>query len=356
MDDDGTAPGGAAPDGDWAAPDGGEAAPDGGAAPVGGDAAPGGGEAGTPAPRRSLPMPVAQLAGHVRSWGRDVLRCTSVSLAVLACATVTAAVILLPAREGFPPGALWRSDASLLAPAAPALLLWPLIVLGLLGYAVHQWLPSQRHSERQRNLGWLVAGSAALGAGWLSAAAETSARLLPLLTGGLLIAVLLWAFRRLDRHPAETRPAAAASDVTLGLLLGWAMTMALIDTGALLTDRDAGAGSATAWAVAGLAVLAVAVSAVCMTDRGRLSVAAAAAWLLSWVALERLWGEPSSSPVALAAGLAAFLVLVSAGSRRHQVNVEARRVQRIADGYAVDREPDMLSAALEEEPPGPPQP
>ena len=64
-------------------------------------------------------------------------------------------------------GGALSAEATLVAPATPAFSIWSVIYIGLAAYTVWQWLPAQRTAERHRRIGWLVAASMLLNAGWL---------------------------------------------------------------------------------------------------------------------------------------------------------------------------------------------
>ena len=86
---------------------------------------------------------------------------------------------------------------------------------------------------------------------------------------------------------------------------------------------------------------------ICSTDRGRLAVAAATSWGLLWIAVERVLGQPVALSVAFVAALAIFLLLITAGSRRHRVDHAYRRWLRAQED--AQREPlDLLGDDYED--------
>jgi hypothetical protein len=215
---------------------------------------------------------------------------------------------------------------TLLLPAAGALWIRVLIDLALLACVLYQWLPSQRRKERQRRLGWTLASALVL----LTAIRLCGREDLQTLEAAivvLLLGVLLTTLGTLHRYPAEGRIEGAAVDVPLGLLLGWTIIETAVHAAAL-ADRqgvdmfDLGAQT---WALIAVGVVTVGTAVLCSTGRGHLSVALAVVWGLIWLLFDRLFGEPASAPVAFAAGLAVFLLLITAGSRRHRVDHERRR-------------------------------
>ncbi|MBG6217920.1 hypothetical protein IWX75_002388 [Arthrobacter sp. CAN_A6] len=295
--------------------------------------------------RRLVRRGASATTTNVRSWNRDVFRSVVVTLAALACIFGSAAGV---GAFGGPSisdaaGGVLAPDATLLAPAARAFAIWSAIYAGLILYTLYQWLPSQRTSKRQRRLGWVVASSMLLNLAWIL---SVQASMLPLSLGVilLLLGVLLYALRILNRTRPRSRWEGALVDVPLGLYLGWVIVAAAANIASVVTAArsDLFGWGALVWALVGLAAVALGTITVCMTDRGRLSVAFAACWGLVWIAIERFLGEPNAPLVAFAAIFAVFLVLVSAGSRRHSVDHNYRRWTRAQQDAS--REPlDLLA-------------
>src|SRR5512139_394466 len=98
----------------------------------------------------------------------DRLRQAVVTAAEVFCVLGTlVGVGVLGTRVAESSGGALAADATLLAPATPAFSIWTPIYLGLLGYTIWQWLPGQAAAPRHRAVGWLVAASMVLNAGWL---------------------------------------------------------------------------------------------------------------------------------------------------------------------------------------------
>lgn len=214
-------------------------------------------------------------------------------------------------------GGALNADATYLAPASGAFSIWSVIYTGLGAYTVWQWLPSQRTSARQRSLGWLVAASLLLNAGWiLSVQAGWVAVSVVVIV--VLLAVLAACFARYARTPARNWLEAIAVDGTLGLYLGWVAVATCANIAAALTDAGwNGFGLAPeVWSIAVLAVVAALGVALAAYGRGRLAPAAALAWGLSWIAVSRLNGELLSTGTAVAAVAAAAVVALAAVAYR----------------------------------------
>ncbi|MCU1529421.1 MAG: hypothetical protein JWP75_3184 [Frondihabitans sp.] len=137
----------------------------------------------------------SQLAEQLEAQVKDTLR--QITVVVSAIIAIVGSFIGSGAAGGTPiqkaAGGALASDATPIAPGGPAFAIWSVIYLGLLAYAVWQFFPSQRHSPRQRTLGYPVALSLLLNAAWiLSIQFGLLALSVPVIV--LLLAVLVWCF------------------------------------------------------------------------------------------------------------------------------------------------------------------
>ncbi|WP_104180585.1 tryptophan-rich sensory protein [Arthrobacter sp. B0490] len=287
---------------------------------------------------------------HVGTWDPDIVRQAVVTVSAVACVLGSAAGV---GAFGGPSirdaaGGLFAPDATLLAPSSSAFSIWSVIYAGLVAFTVFQWLPSQRRSARQRRLGWIVAASMLLNLAWiLSAQAGLAA--LSLVVIMLLFFALLAAVSAMNDHHDRTRLEGALVDVPIGLYLGWVLVAAAANAAAVLTGGgvDLFGWGGRAWAVLGIIAVLMTAAVICSTDRGRLSVAAATSWGLLWIAVERVLGQPFAVNVAFVAALAIFLLLITAGSRRHRVDHAYRRWLRAQED--AEREPlDLTGDDYEE--------
>ncbi|WP_140395013.1 tryptophan-rich sensory protein [Arthrobacter sedimenti] len=287
---------------------------------------------------------------HVGSWHPDTVRQSAVTLCAVACILGSAAGV---GAFGGPSirdaaGGLFAPDATLLAPSSSAFSIWSVIYGGLVAYTAFQWLPSQRTSERQRELGWAVAASMLLNLAWILSA-QADHLTLSLVVILLLLVALVSAVRTLNEHLNETRLEGALVDTPIGLYLGWVLVAAAANAAAFLTDRntDLFGWKGSTWAILGIIAVLLAAAVICSTDRGRLSVAAGASWGLLWIAVERVLGEPFAVNIAFAAALAIFLLLITAGSRRHRIDHAYRHWLRAEED--AKREPlDLLGGDYED--------
>ena len=249
------------------------------------------------------------------SRGSDLSRQLTVTLCFIVC--IVGPMIGVGVFGGTPiaqaAGGALNADATYLAPASGAFSIWSIIYTGLGAYTIFQWLPSQRTSERQRSLGWLVAASLVLNAAWILSVQAGWVGISVLIIV-LLLAVLVACFVRYARTPAANWIEAIAVDGTLGLYLGWVSVATCANTAAALTDAGFnGFGLAPeVWSVAILAVVAALGVGLAAYGRGRLAPAAALAWGVSWIAVSRLNGELLSNGTAIAAVAAAAVVALAA--------------------------------------------
>lgn len=211
-----------------------------------------------------------------------------------------------PSQPEVGDGAL-APDATLLAPARPAFMIWSVIYAGLVVWAVRQALPGRATDARERATGWLLLASMLGNAAWL---ALVQTGLLGPVIAGLLAVLVALVLTLLQRPPGSTTDA-VVMDGTAGLYLGWVCVATVANVAAVLADagvRDLGLG-AEPWAVLILTVTAVIGVGLAVRTKGRLAIAAAIAWGLAWIAVARTTGEPASTATAVAAGAAALVVV-----------------------------------------------
>lgn len=208
-------------------------------------------------------------------------------------------------------GAL-SADSTLIAPDGPAFSIWSVIYLGLVAYAVWQFLPKQKTEHRHRLLGYPVAASLLLNAAWIL---SVQFDLLPLSVPiiAVLLAVLAYIFVLTLRHRPSNTVDAIITDGTMGLYLGWVCVATAANISAVLVAAGFnGFGlNPNAWAVFVLALAAAVGVALAIYGKGRLAPAASLGWGLAWVAVARFSGELLSTPAATAALVGAIVVVAS---------------------------------------------
>jgi hypothetical protein len=251
--------------------------------------------------------------GTAAASGYDLLR--QVAVAASAVLAVIGAFIGSGAAGGqrvqnASNGAL-SADATLLAPGGGAFSIWTLIYLGLLVYAVWQFLPAQRTAERHRRIGWWVAASMLLNAAWiLSVQFDQLWLSVPVIV--VLLVVLVVAFRRtLILRPASTVDG-VVTDGTIGLYLGWVCVATVANVAAVLVAAgfDGWGLPPETWAVTMVAVAGLVGIALAVWDHGRIAPTLSLGWGLAWIAVARLTDEPHSTVTGVAAIFAVVAVVI----------------------------------------------
>ncbi|GAA1527108.1 uncharacterized membrane protein (DUF485 family) [Agromyces terreus] len=252
-------------------------------------------------------------AGTAAASGFDLVR--QVAVAVSAVLAVIGAFIGSGAAGGqevqnASNGAL-AADATLVAPGGGAFSIWSVIYLGLLVYAVWQFLPAQRNAERHRRLGWWIAASMLLNAAWiLSVQFDLLWLSVPVIAA--LLVVLVVAFRRsLILRPSGTIDA-VVTDGTIGLYLGWVSVATIANVAAVLVAAgfDGWGLPAETWAVGLVAVAGLLGIALAVWDHGRIAPTLSLGWGIAWIAVARLTDEPSSTVTGVTAIIAVVAVVL----------------------------------------------
>ena len=208
-------------------------------------------------------------------------------------------------------GGALDADGSYLAPARPAFSIWTVIYVGLFAYTVWQALPSQRARDRQRALGWLIAGTMVLNGLWLVTAQFATLPLTVLAIIALLV-LLGVTFRRAVVLPGRGIVDAMLIDGVTGLHLGWVALASVANTAAWLTRvvPESWGEAATAWGVVVLVVVALIGVAIAWASGWRIAPGLAMAWGLAWIGLGRLAFEPANTAIGVTALVSAAVVLL----------------------------------------------
>ncbi|GAA2035492.1 tryptophan-rich sensory protein [Agromyces tropicus] len=243
----------------------------------------------------------------------DVVR--QVVVLVTSLLAIAAAFVGSGAAGGTPiqeaAGGWLDADSTLIAPARPAFSVWSVIYAGMLAHAIWQALPAQRAAERQRRIGYAVAGSLVLNAVWIGVVqADLLGFSLPVIVA--LVAVLAWIFVQVRRMPPTGVVDAALTDGPVGLYLGWVIVATAANATAVFQAagfRGWGLAEET-WAVIVIAAAGVVGVALALWGRGRIAPMLTLCWGLAWVAVGRLADEPASTTTGIAAIVAAGVVAV----------------------------------------------
>ena len=245
--------------------------------------------------------------------GGDLAR--QLTVAGSAVAAVVGAFIGSGAAGGTPiqdaAGGALAADATLIAPGSGAFVIWSVIYLGLLGYAIWQFLPAQRTAVRHRRLGYPIAASLLLNAAWiLSIQSDLLWLSVPIIIALLL--VLIVAFRRCLAVPPRHLIDMLVTDGTVGLYLGWVIVASTANvTAALVAAGFDGWGIPPAtWAVSVVALAGLVGIALAVWDHGRIAPTLSLGWGLAWIAVARLTDAPASAVTGIAAIIAVVAVVV----------------------------------------------
>ena len=249
----------------------------------------------------------------------DRLRQVAVTLAEVFCLVGTlVGVGVLGTRVEESSGGALAADATLLAPAGPAFVIWTPIYLGLAAYTVWQWLPEQATDRRHRAIGWLAAASMVLNAAWLLVTQQGWIWVSVIVMAGLVVTLGLLVQRLEDIRSYGTGESVVV-DGTFGLYLGWVAVAACANVTAALRGqwRRPRWVCRSSWLPSPSSPLASGIGWL-LAERlgGRWAVACAMAWGLGWIS----WGRAAGEPRALLVGLAALvgaLVVLSAAARVH---------------------------------------
>lgn len=211
-------------------------------------------------------------------------------------------------------GGSLSATATLLAPATRAFSIWSVIYLGLVAYVVWQWLPANTTSPRLRRTGVLAALSMVLNATWLlvTQVGWLWASVAVILG---LAATLGELMRRLGRPGNASTVEKVVVDGTFGLYLGWVSiaTAANITATLVASGLNPPLPVAELWAVGVLVVAAAIGVGLAVVLGGRIGVALAMGWGLTWIAVGRMATEPESTLTGVAAAMAAAVVLSATG-------------------------------------------
>ncbi|WP_448811295.1 tryptophan-rich sensory protein [Agromyces bauzanensis] len=266
-------------------------------------------------------------AGNDRPIG-DLAR--QVTVAVSALVAVVGAFIGSGAAGGTPiadaAGGALAADATLIAPGGAAFGIWSVIYLGLLAYAVWQFLPAQRAEPRHRRLGYPIAASLVLNAAWiLSIQFDLLWLSVPVII--VLLVVLVLAFRRSLALPPKNLADMIVTDGTVGLYLGWVIVASAANvTAALVASGFDGWGiPPETWAVGVVAVAGLVGVALAVWDRGRIAPTLSLCWGLTWIAIARLTDAPASTVTGVAAIIAVVAVLIATVTARVAAELRRRR-------------------------------
>lgn len=260
-----------------------------------------------------------------------ILTAAAMALAIAGAFLGSGAVVGTPVQDAA--GGWLSADGTILAPGSGAFSIWSIIYLGLLLYAVVQFLPSRRQNVMHRRLRGWAAASGLLNALWLGVV-QLGWLALSVVVIFALLATLCVILVILRRSPESNLLDRVAVGGTFGLYLGWVSVAAVANVSALLAASGCTSFGLPVPVIAGVVLLAVAAIGVgtAIYSRGRLGPGLAMAWGLAWITVGRTDGGLESTPVAVIAAIAAAIVLVAVVAVRWATHGPAYRPATEAPG------------------------
>ncbi|ROP60903.1 TspO/MBR related protein [Curtobacterium sp. PhB130] len=242
-------------------------------------------------------------------WFRKIVIAASAVVAVVGSFIGSGAAGGTPIQDAA--GGALSASSTAIAPDGPAFGIWSVIYVGLIAFAVWQFLPRRGDEARHDRLAVPATLSLLLNAAWILSVQFGFLWLSePIIVA--LLAVLAWTFVILRRTRPSGIVEAIVTDGTFGLYLGWVCVATAANTAAVLTAAGfRGFGlSQDVWGVVVALVAGLVGVFIAVAGRGRLAPTASLAWGLAWVAVARLDGPLVSVPTAVAALVAAALAVV----------------------------------------------
>ncbi|MEN0102459.1 MAG: TspO/MBR family protein [Curtobacterium sp.] len=262
-------------------------------------------------------------------WFRKIVIAASAVVAVVGSFIGSGAAGGTPIQDAA--GGALSASSTAIAPAGPAFGIWSVIYVGLIAFAVWQFLPRRGDQARHDRLAVPATLSLLLNAAWILSVQFGLLWLSePIIVA--LLAVLAWTFVILRRTRPSGTVEAIVTDGTFGLYLGWVCVATAANTAAVLTAAGfRGFGlSQDVWGVV-VALVAGAVGALlAVSGRGRLAPTVSLGWGLAWVAVARLDGPLVSVPTAVAALVAVVVAVAVTLAVRTRAGWSAARAARAA--------------------------
>jgi len=231
---------------------------------------------------------------------------------LLALAPPVVAVWTLRGRE-FDQAAPFRSEKPLVEPAGYAFVIWRLIFVGVLAFAVYQLVPPGASEPLAREVGTPAAAAFALTAVWLLVASAGWLWGTVAAVTGMLAALGLVVLRLAGADPGVATPEYVLVVFPLSLYAGWVTAAFFVNVAA--AARESGwfrsAAAERRWSVALLLAAVGVVVAAVLASGGNGGYAAGAAWALVAVAVANR-RRPAGSGVVAVAALTGLLVVAAA--------------------------------------------
>lgn len=259
--------------------------------------------------RPAAPADRPSHAGFLSTRAGHVTTAALVLFAILTAFIGSGALFGTPVAEAA--GGWLDEDSTWIAPASGAFRIWSVIYVGLIAYAVWQFLPSADTDRHRAARPWILAGILlnsvwlwVVQAGWLAVS---------MIVIAVLVACLSRVLMLLERSAAAGRAEALLVDGTQGLYLGWVTIATITNVAAWLGSLgwEGNPPGPIVWTVIVIVAAAVIGSLLAIATRGRIAPALSLAWGLAWVAVARGGATVlESQAVVIAAAAAAGVILV----------------------------------------------
>lgn len=247
------------------------------------------------------------------SFDADLLR--RVLVLGLALAPPVAAVWTLRGQE-FDQAAPFRSEKPLIEPAGYAFVIWRVIFVGVLAFAVYQALPGQAADPLLRQVGYPAAAALAFTTVWLLAASGGSLWGTVAAVTGMLAALGLVVGRLAALGPDVPGAEYFLVVFPLSLYAGWVTAAFFVNVAAAAKESGwlRGEGAERRWSVGLLLVATGIVGGVLWASGGNAGYAGGAAWALAAVVVANRRRARGDRWVTATAALGLLLVAAVQGS------------------------------------------
>lgn len=233
-------------------------------------------------------------------------------------------------------GGALASDATLVAPARWAFLLWRPIYLGMIAYTIVQWLPGEQTRQVHREIGWLAGWSMILAGAWVLVAQREWLWLGVLFLFATLV-VLALINLALARHRDDRRTLVTwlATDVTFGVYLGWSCIATIAMITATLRSVYITYGLLDPFLALAVLMIGAGVGIrLALHTHASLSILFGFLWGYAGIAWARSFGELQSTLVAAGAVIAAVTLVAGTLAVRWAMSRPAQAVPPAAGDLA----------------------